>query len=80
MFRLFIDDGGNITTAAVFQDNVEISSISIDVASYNVVMMEVLENVPARCCCQSVVELQELFKTHIFLQSAFYLARSCSQS
>ena len=39
LFGRLIDDGGKVATTAVFHEHVEISSISIDVASYNVVMM-----------------------------------------
>jgi hypothetical protein len=66
LFRRLIDDGGEVATATVFHENEDISSISIEVVSCNVVMMNALENVPGRCCCQSVVKLQELVKTHIF--------------
>jgi hypothetical protein len=66
LFRRLIDDGGKVTSDAVCHENVEDSSVFIDVSvvfSYGVVMMKVLENVSARCC-QSVVKLQELIKTH----------------
>jgi hypothetical protein len=78
LFRRLVDDGGKVATAAVFHENVESSSISIDVSVvvlYNVVMMKVLENVSARCRRQSVVKLQELVKTHTSATICF-LSRS----
>jgi len=47
LFRHLLDSGGEIATAALFQ-NMENPSVSIDVSvvlSYNVVVMKVLENV-----------------------------------
>jgi len=38
LFGCLIYDSGKVATAAVFHENVESSSVSIDVASYNVVM------------------------------------------
>jgi len=46
--RSLFDDGGEVATAAVFHENVENSSVSINVSvviSYNVVVMKVLENI-----------------------------------
>jgi len=67
LFHRLIDDGGKVATAAVFHENIEDSRISVDVSvvvSYDVIMMKVLENVSARCCCQSAVKLQQLIRTH----------------
>jgi len=78
LFRRLIDDGGKVATAAVFHEDIENSSISINVSVvvlYNVVMMKVLENVSARCRRQSVVKLQELVKTHTSATICF-LSRS----
>ena len=53
LFCRLLDNGGEITTIAVFHENIENSSISVDVSvmvSYNlnVVVMKVLENVSMR--------------------------------
>jgi len=78
LFHRLIDDGGKVATAAVFHENIEDSRISVNVSvvvSYNVVMMKVLENVSARYCCQSVVKLQQLIRTHTSATICF-LSRS----
>ena len=51
LFRRLFDDGGEVATAAVLHEDVENSSVSVDVSivvSYNVVVMKVLENVSRR--------------------------------
>ena len=56
LFRHLLDNGGEIATAALFQ-NMENPSISINVSvmiSYDVVMMKVLENVLSRHLLLSV--------------------------
>ena len=56
LFHRLTDDGGKVATAAVFHENIEGSRIFIDVSvvvSYDMVVMKVLEDVSARCCCQS---------------------------
>lgn len=48
VFRSLFDDGGEVAATAVFHENVENSSVSVDVSvmvSYNVVVMQVFENV-----------------------------------
>ena len=81
LFRRLLDNGGEVAATAVFHENIENPSVSINVyvvVSYNAVVMKVLENVPARRCCQSRYRSRS---GHILpLQSAFYLARSSSQS
>lgn len=60
-----INVGGKVATATVFDENVGVSNILIDVASYyNAVMMKVHENVSAHCCCQAGIKLEDLVKTH----------------
>ena len=47
-FRSLSDDGGEVATAAIFHEDIENSSGSINVSvmiSYNVVVMKVLQNV-----------------------------------
>ena len=51
LFRRLLDDGGEVATPAVLHEDVENSSVSVDVSvvvSYNVVVMKVLENVSTR--------------------------------
>lgn len=48
LFRSLFDDGGEVSATAVFHENVENASVSIDISvvvSYNVVVMEVFEYV-----------------------------------
>jgi len=48
LFRCLLDDSGEVTTATVLHEDVENSSVSVDISvvvSYNVVVMKVLENV-----------------------------------
>jgi len=63
LFRRLFDNSTKVATTAVFHDNIENSSISVDVSvviSYNVVVVKVLENVSARRCCQLVVKIQRV--------------------
>jgi len=56
LFRRLLDDGGEVAIAAVIHEDVENSSVSVNVSvavSYNVVVLEVLENV-STCSLLSV--------------------------
>jgi uncharacterized alkaline shock family protein YloU len=78
LFRCLLDNGGEVATAAVFHKDIENSSVSVDVSvvvSYNVVVMKVFENVPARRCCQSLVKIQGSVRTHTSATICF-LSRS----
>ena len=78
LFHRLIDDGGKVATTEILHENIEGSRTFINVSvvvSYDVVMMKVLENVSARCCCQSVVKLQQLIRTHTSATISF-LSRS----
>ena len=50
LFGCLIYDSGKVATTAVFHENVENSSVSIDVASYNVVMIVFLRVVAVSRC------------------------------
>jgi uncharacterized alkaline shock family protein YloU len=48
LFHCLFDNGREVATAAVFHDNVENSSVSVDISvmvSYNVVVVKVLKHV-----------------------------------
>jgi len=50
LFRRLFDDSGKVATTTVFHENVENSSVSINITvviSYNVVVMKVLQYVPS---------------------------------
>ena len=70
-FRCLFNDGGEVAAAAVFHENIENPSVSVDISvvvSYNVTVMKMFLRVG---CCQSVVRLQALTRTHTSATTCF---------
>jgi uncharacterized alkaline shock family protein YloU len=76
LFRRLLDNGGEVATAAVFHEDVENSSVSVDVSvvvSYNVVVVTVLENVRDSRDAEVMCMNDKLFLVWISVQTVFNL-------
>jgi hypothetical protein len=83
LVRRLLDNDGEVATAAVLHENIENPSVSVDVSavvSCNVAVMRMFLHIR---CCQSVVRLQALTRTHTsaticFLSRSPILSKSSS--